>query len=101
MLGEFELIQRYFKSTSGDAQVILGVGDDAALVRPGGKGVLAVSCDTLVAGTHFPKRLDPELVGHKALAVNLSDMAAMGAVPRPTMVPTATPVRCTAVKNSS
>ncbi|HBC57063.1 MAG TPA: thiamine-phosphate kinase, partial [Gammaproteobacteria bacterium] len=52
------------------------------LVRPGGKGVLAVSCDTLVAGTHFPKRLDPELVGHKALAVNLSDMAAMGAVPK-------------------
>ncbi len=81
-MDEFEIIQRYFKSTALDAQVILGVGDDAALVRPKEDGVVAVSCDTLVAGTHFPKRLDPELIGHKALAVNLSDMAAMGAVPK-------------------
>jgi thiamine-monophosphate kinase len=82
-LGEFQLIDRYFsRSTVGRrADVILGVGDDAALVRlpPGTELVAAV--DTLVAGRHFLPDADPRAIGHRALAVNLSDMAAMGATP--------------------
>lgn len=78
MPGEFELIQRYF---AGDRRedVLLGVGDDAAVVRP--RGDLALAVDTLVAGVHFPLDAPPESIGHKALAVNLSDLAAMGAEP--------------------
>ncbi len=83
-LGEFELIDRYFsRSTSmaGRCDVILGVGDDAALLRlpPGADLVAAV--DTLVSGRHFLQESDPRAIGHRALAVNLSDMAAMGATP--------------------
>jgi len=59
---------------------VLGIGDDAAIVSPAEP--LVVATDTLVAGTHFPVDLDPVCIGHRALAVNLSDMAAMGAVPR-------------------
>ena len=58
---------------------MLGVGDDAALVQVSGGKVLAVSTDMLVSGTHFLPDADPYLLGHKTLAVNLSDMAAMGA----------------------
>lgn len=78
MPGEFELIERYF---AGDRRrdVLLGIGDDAAIVRP--RGDLALAVDTLVAGVHFPPDAPPEAVGHKALAVNLSDLAAMGAEP--------------------
>jgi len=77
---EFELIKRYF--THATRRTVLGVGDDAALIKaPGGK-LLAVASDMLVGGRHFFNDADPESVGHKALAVNLSDMAAMGAVPR-------------------
>ncbi|MDH4151250.1 MAG: thiamine-phosphate kinase [Betaproteobacteria bacterium] len=80
MLSEFELIKQYF--THAAKRTALGVGDDAALIKaPGGK-LLAVAADMLVAGRHFYKDADPESVGHKALAVNLSDMAAMGATPR-------------------
>lgn len=76
---EFDLIQRYFtRSTPG---VELGVGDDAALLRIAPGMELAVSTDMLVQGTHFFPDADPRLLGHKALAVNLSDMAAMGAQP--------------------
>jgi len=80
MSSEFRLIARYFTHPSHGA--VLGVGDDAALlrVRPGME--LAVSADMLVSGTHFFADADPRRLGHKALAVNLSDMAAMGAVPR-------------------
>jgi thiamine-monophosphate kinase len=79
-LTEFELIRRFFTRRASGA--VLGVGDDAALVRVGDGLELAVSADLLVEGRHFFTRADPVLLGHKALAVNLSDMAAMGAKPR-------------------
>ena len=80
MLNEFELIRRYFMRPAHGA--VLGVGDDAALVRVRRGMELVVSADMLVAGRHFFADADPEQLGHKALAVNLSDMAAMGATPR-------------------
>lgn len=76
---EFELIERYFRGCDQGPAVVLGVGDDAAVVR--GQGDWAVCMDTLVAGVHFPVDAPPASVGHKALAVNLSDLAAMGADP--------------------
>jgi thiamine-monophosphate kinase len=79
-MSEFDLIKRYFTRPAPTAE--LGVGDDAALVRISSGMELAVSTDMLVAGTHFFADADPFLLGHKALAVNLSDMAAMGAQPR-------------------
>ena len=79
-LSEFGLIRRYF--TRPARQAILGVGDDCALLgtRPGHE--LAISTDMLVAGRHFFADAEPKALGHKALAVNLSDLAAMGAEPR-------------------
>jgi thiamine-monophosphate kinase len=77
---EFDLIRRYFTHPAPGA--LLGVGDDAALLKVRDGNVLAVSSDMLVSGTHFFPDADPFLLGHKALAVNLSDMAAMGATPR-------------------
>lgn len=74
---EFELIQRYFTRPAPSA--VLGVGDDCALVKPRQGMLLAVSTDMLVEGTHFLAGTDPRRLGHKALAVNLSDLAAMGA----------------------
>lgn len=79
-MSEFSLIQRYFTRATPGA--ILGVGDDAALVRVGNGMELAISTDMLVSGTHFFPDADPFMLGHKALAVNISDMAAMGAQPR-------------------
>ena len=81
-LGEFELIERFFDRPARDAGVVVGVGDDAAVLRvaPGHELVLAV--DMMVEGRHFLAGTDPERLGHKILAVNLSDMAAMGARPR-------------------
>ncbi len=79
-MSEFDLIRRYFTRTTPGA--LLGVGDDAALLQAGAGNVLAVSTDMLVCGTHFLPDADPFLLGHKTLAVNLSDMAAMGAAPR-------------------
>jgi thiamine-monophosphate kinase len=76
---EFDLIARHF--TRPAANAVLGVGDDCALVDVTNGMDLAVSTDTMVAGTHFFPDVDPENLGHKALAVNLSDMAAMGAMP--------------------
>lgn len=79
---EFDLIQTYFSDlgTRRD-DVVVGVGDDCALLRvPSGQG-LAVSIDTLVSGVHFLPECDPESVGYKSLAVGLSDLAAMGAKP--------------------
>ncbi len=83
-LSEFELIDRYFSNSCGGgarSDVVLGIGDDAALLSlpPGTELVAAV--DTVVAGRHFPFDSDPKSIGHRALAVNLSDMAAMGATP--------------------
>lgn len=80
MVSEFDLIQRFF--TRPTPQTLLGVGDDAALISVEGGMELAVSTDMLVAGTHFPLDTDPYQLGWKSLAVNLSDMAAMGAQPR-------------------
>lgn len=79
-MSEFDLIQRYFTRATPGAE--LGVGDDAALLRISPGMELAVSTDMLVSGTHFLPEADPGLLGHKTLAVNLSDMAAMGAAPR-------------------
>jgi thiamine-monophosphate kinase len=77
---EFEIIRRYFSRPARNAP--LGVGDDAALIRPAAGAELAVSTDLLLEGRHFALRAEPRALGHKALAVNLSDMAAMGATPR-------------------
>ena len=80
MPSEFDLIARYFTRPAPGA--VLGVGDDAALMRLSPGMELAVSTDMLVAGRHFLPDTDPYQLGHKALAVNLSDLAAMGARPR-------------------
>ncbi len=79
-LSEFELIRRFFTHPARSA--VLGVGDDAAIVRARRGRELVLTTDMLVAGRHFRADADPEQLGHKALAVNLSDMAAMGATPR-------------------
>jgi thiamine-monophosphate kinase len=76
---EFELIKRHF--TRPAANAVLGVGDDCALVDVTNGMDLAVSTDTMVSGTHFFPDVNPENLGHKALAVNLSDIAAMGGMP--------------------
>jgi thiamine-monophosphate kinase len=80
MPSEFELIRRFFTYPAPGAR--LGVGDDAAIVRARRGAELAISTDMLVSGRHFFADANPGLLGHKSLAVNLSDMAAMGAVPR-------------------
>ena len=81
-MDEFELIHRYFSAGSAKrADVVLGVGDDAALLRVPEGWELAVSTDSLLPGVHFPADLDPAAVGHRSLAANLSDLAAMGAEP--------------------
>ncbi len=79
-LSEFELIERFFRRPVREA--VLGIGDDAALVAPTAGCELAISTDMLVEGRHFLADADPEALGHKTLAVNLSDLAAMGARPR-------------------
>jgi len=81
-ISEFDIIARYFAARPARRpDVALGIGDDAAVLRvpPGCELVLAV--DTLVSGVHFPEDTPPEDIGYKALAVNLSDLAAMGAEP--------------------
>ena len=80
-VGEFELIRRHFTRPGRSRDVVLGVGDDCALLRLQPGMQLAVSCDMLVEGRHFLSTVAPERLGHKALAVNLSDLAACGAEP--------------------
>ncbi|ARU04044.1 thiamine-phosphate kinase [Comamonas serinivorans] len=85
-MGEFDLIDRFFRQPAaarlaGHAQVTLGIGDDCALLAPRPGLQLAVTSDMLVAGRHFFADAEPEALGHKCLAVNLSDLAAMGARP--------------------
>ena len=92
MLDEFSLIQNYFSHRQeplrlaqkdvSTYRIDLGIGDDCALLASINPGVLAISTDMLVAGRHFFEDVDPKALGHKALAVNLSDLAAMGAQPR-------------------
>ncbi len=79
MLSEFDLIKRYF--TQSAQRAALGVGDDCALLVPHAGMQLAVSTDMLVEGRHFVSTVAPDRLGHKALAVNLSDLAACGALP--------------------
>jgi thiamine-monophosphate kinase len=81
-MGEFDLIERYFKRAVPLAQGLdLGIGDDCALLAPAPGMQLAISSDMLVEGRHFLSTVSPEALGHKALAVNLSDLAACGAKP--------------------
>jgi thiamine-monophosphate kinase len=86
-LGEFDLIERFFKTgadlvrTDADHAIALGIGDDCALIKLQADEEIAITSDMLVAGRHFFADADPELLGRKALAVNLSDLAAMGARP--------------------
>ncbi|PXX35259.1 thiamine-phosphate kinase [Undibacterium pigrum] len=82
MLSEFDLIKRYFAQHSiQDSRVALGIGDDCALLNPSAGMQMAISSDMLVSGHHFFPDADPYKLGHKCLAVNLSDLAAMGAEP--------------------
>ena len=80
-IGEFDLIARIHARCATRPDVALGIGDDAALLRPASGMQLAVAMDTLNAGVHFPEATSPADIGWKALAVNLSDLAAMGATP--------------------
>ena len=82
MLSEFDLISRYFvRPGHASARAALGIGDDCALVTPTPGMQLAISSDMLVEGRHFFANADAQKLGHKCLAVNLSDLAAMGAQP--------------------
>ena len=84
-MGEFELIRRFFLREEPNRQpgagVILGIGDDAALIDVPPRTELAVTVDTIVEGRHFPRSSAARSIGHRAMAVNLSDLAAMGATP--------------------
>ena len=84
-IGEFDLIQRFFKTgaeaMSSHSSIALGIGDDCAVLRPASGEELAITTDMLVEGRHFLAGANPEQLGRKALAVNLSDLAAMGAKP--------------------
>jgi thiamine-monophosphate kinase len=83
MLSEFSLIDRFFARRARAApRAALGIGDDCALLAPRAGEMLAISTDMLVEGRHFLPDVDPHALGHKALAVNLSDLAAMGAKPQ-------------------
>ncbi|MYM25651.1 thiamine-phosphate kinase [Duganella sp. FT135W] len=81
MLSEFDLIKEYFQRPHHAARAALGIGDDCALIAPTPGMQTAISSDMLVEGRHFFAGEDPVRLGHKALAVNLSDLAAMGARP--------------------
>jgi len=78
-MGEFDLIERFFKRPARRA--VLGIGDDCALLQTPAGSHMAISTDMLVQGRHFFPDVDPRTLGHKALAVNLSDLAACGAEP--------------------
>lgn len=81
-MNEFSIIDTYFKNlTPKRDDVVLGIGDDCALLCPPKDQLIAVSTDTLVAGVHFFDDVAPKLLGYKSLAVNLSDLAAVGAQP--------------------
>lgn len=80
-VNEFDLIEKYFHRSLRAYGVSLGIGDDCALLQPPAGKILATTMDTLVADNHFPRNADPELIAERALRVNLSDIAAMGAEP--------------------
>lgn len=96
-LGEFGLIRRFARVSRAAKDVALGIGDDAAAVLPCGRGrLLLLTCDPVIEGVHFDSRATPFQIGWKAMARNLSDIAAMGGIPRYALVaaslPTKTPV---------
>ena len=81
-MDEFALIDRFFKNRGlARTDVILGIGDDAAVTRIDAGSDLVIATDTIAEGTHFPAGTSPHAVGFRSLAVNLSDLAAMGAEP--------------------
>jgi thiamine-monophosphate kinase len=80
-LGEFDIIERFFAAHASRADVRLGIGDDAAVMDAPANRNLVLAMDTLVEGVHFLANTDAFDIGHRALAVNLSDLAAMGAMP--------------------
>ena len=77
---EFQVISKYFRRPTEDAAVLLGIGDDAAVVEMAGP--IVITTDTMVSGVHFPDETSGDVVGYRLLAANLSDLAAMGAEPR-------------------
>jgi thiamine-monophosphate kinase len=81
-IDEFSLISKYFKELTSQLNVAVGIGDDAAIIDPTKDHQIAVATDTLVASVHFPEDASAEQIATRALCVNLSDMAAMGAVPK-------------------
>lgn len=81
-MDEFEIIRRYFERESSDKDIRISIGDDGAVLCPSPNRDLISVVDTLVSGIHFPESLDPADVGYRAVVVNLSDVAAMGARPR-------------------
>lgn len=81
-MDEFELIRRFFSRPADSPAVVAGVGDDGAVLRPTQGRELVTVIDTMVAGTHFPPAMSAGDIGYRAVAVNLSDVAAMGAEPR-------------------
>jgi len=85
-IGEFGLIERVRKTIRTDSSVIRGIGDDCAVVDAGAKGYTLMTCDMIVEGVDFGKGEDPALVGRKALAISLSDIAACGGIPRYALV---------------
>jgi thiamine-monophosphate kinase len=89
--GEFELIERFTRSFTQGGGIRVGIGDDAAVLRPPPGQDLVATVDAVVEGVHFTSRFTPEEIGWKALAVNLSDLAAMGARPLWALVALATP----------
>lgn len=92
-MNEFSLIQQFFKHPAqANRHVVLGIGDDAAIIQPPADQQLVISADTLVAGRHFPFNTSPHAIGWKAAAVNLSDLAAMGAAPQAMLLALSLPV---------
>ena len=81
-MNEFELIDRYFRRAPRNADIRIGIGDDGAVLAPSPGMEYVMTVDMLVEGRHFAVGCDPRALGHKTLAVNLSDLAAMGALPR-------------------
>lgn len=79
---EFSLINRYFKKLTAQQDVVIGIGDDAAVLEPKQGHQIVLATDTLVASVHFPDNASAEQIATRALCVNLSDMAAMGATPK-------------------
>lgn len=81
-MDEFDLIRRFFDRAATPANVVVGIGDDGAVLKPAAGHDQVIVIDTLVEGVHFPKHFNPTDIGYRVVAVNLSDIAAMGATPR-------------------